>query len=107
MLSFPKIIGIHNKFGLYSILSNMLYKIECSKIKNYFRRDKINLEKLLLIVKSILLGLFLFGTGMAGMAIRCFLMRRYTDFKESFRFYCISCFIISLIIVFVHLYKSW
>lgn len=98
---------IGNVNNVYSILSNMLYKIECSKIENYFRKDKINLEKLLLIVKSILLGLFLFGTGMVGMAIRCFLMRCYADFKESFRFYYISCFIISLIIVIVHLYKNW
>lgn len=106
-MSFSKIISIYNKFGLYTILSNAIYKIKYCKIKNYFRKDKISLEKFILIVKSILLGLFLFGTGMIGIAIRYFLMRCYDEFKESFKFFCISCFIITFILVILYLYKKW
>lgn len=101
-MSFSKIISIYNKFGLYTILSNTIYKI-----KNYFRKDKISLKKFILIVKSILLGLFLFGTGMIGIAIPYFLMRCYDEFKESFKFFCISCFIITFILVILYLYKKW
>ena len=85
----------------------MIYKIECSKIKNYFRKEKINLEKFILIIKSILLGLFIFGMGIVSAKIQCFLRHDPDNFKESFKFFCISFFIFSLIIVISYLYKNW
>ena len=85
----------------------MIYKIEYSKIKNYFRKEKINLEKFILIIKSILLGLFIFGMGIVSAKIQCFLRHDPDNFKESFKFFCISSFIISLIIVIQYLYKNW
>lgn len=39
--------------------------------------------------------------------MQCFLRHCYDDFKESFKFYCVSSFIISLIIVIQYLYKNW
>ncbi len=76
----------------------MIYKIEYSKIKNYFRKEKI---------KSILLGLFIFGISMVGAKIQCFLRHDPDNFKESFKLFCISFFIFSLIIVISYLYKNW
>ena len=85
----------------------MIYKIEYSKIKNYFRKEKINLEKFILIIKSILLGLFIFGMGIVSAKIQCFLRHDPDNFKESFKLFCISFFIFSLIIVIPYLYKNW
>lgn len=85
----------------------MIYKIECFKIKNYFRKEKINLEKFILIIKSILLGLFMFGMGIVSTKIQCFLRHDPDNFKELFKFYCGSLFIFSLIIVISYLYKNW
>lgn len=81
--------------------------IELPEIKNYIKKDKINLEKFVLIIKGMLLGLFIFGMGMVSAEIQCFLRHCYDDFKESFKFYCVSSFIISLIIVIQYLYKNW
>lgn len=81
--------------------------IELPEIKNDIKKDKINLEKFVLIIKGILLGLFIFGMGMVSAKIQCFLRHCYDDFKESFKFYCVSSFIISLIIVIQYLYKNW
>jgi hypothetical protein len=54
-----------------------------------------------------LLGLFIFGMNMVGAKIQCFLRHDPDNFKESFKFFCISFFIFSLIIVISYLYKNW